>query len=76
MLALAAAEAAPPEGAGFRRSRSGTIYQGEEEGQADPDLGLDPSDTEGRAWRDRDWAEAMLEAASTRAWANTAEAWA
>ena len=36
-----------------------------EEGRADPDLGLDPSDAEGLAWRDRNRAEAELEAAST-----------
>ena len=34
---------------------------------ADPDLGLDPADTEGLAWRDRNRAEAELEAASTQA---------
>ena len=67
-LAVAAADVAAAEGAAFRRSRSGTIDRDEEEeGRADPDLGLDPSDAEGLAWRDRNRAEAELEAASTQA---------
>ena len=56
LLALAAADAASNEGAAFRRSRSGTVDRDEEE-RADPDLGLDPADTEGLAWQDRNRAK-------------------
>ena len=46
------------------------------EGRADSDLGLDPNDAEALAWRDRNRAEAELEAASVRAWTDAAAAWA
>nr|XP_020183203.1 nuclease SbcCD subunit C-like [Aegilops tauschii subsp. strangulata] len=76
-LALAAADAASVEGATFWRSRSGTVDQDEEEEEwADPDLGLDLANAEGLAWRDRNRAEAELEAASTQAWVSTATTWA
>nr|XP_020156940.1 uncharacterized protein LOC109742265 [Aegilops tauschii subsp. strangulata] len=75
-LARAAAEAATAEGAAFRRSRSDLADQAEEEGRADSDLGLDPNDAEALAWRDRNRAEAELEAPSVRAWTDAAEAWA
>ena len=76
LLARAAAEAAAAEGAAFRRSRSDLAEQGEAEGRADSELGLDPSDAEALAWRDRNRAEAELEAASVRAWTDAAAAWA
>ena len=66
-LARAAAEAAAAEGATFRRSRSDLAEQGEVEGRADSDLGLDPNDAEALAWRDRNKAKAELEAASVQA---------
>nr|XP_020189237.1 myristoylated alanine-rich C-kinase substrate-like [Aegilops tauschii subsp. strangulata] len=75
-LALAVADAASVEGAAFRRSRSGTVDRDEEEAPVDPDLGLDPADVEGLAWRDRNRAEAELEASSTQAWVSAATAWA
>ena len=59
-----AAEAAATEGAVFRRSRSDLAGIAEEEGWGDSDLGLDPNDAEALAWRDRNRAEAELEAAS------------
>ena len=46
------------------------------EGRADSDLGLDPNDAEALAWRDRNRAEAELEAASVQAWTDAAAAWA
>ena len=75
-MARAAAEAAAAEGAEFRRSRSDLADQAEVEGRADSDLGLDPNDAEALAWRDRNRAEAELEAASVRAWTDEAVAWA
>ena len=51
-------------------------HEDEEEEPADPDLGLDPTDAEGLAWRDRNRAEVELEAASVRAWTDAAAAWA
>ena len=71
-----AAEAAAAEGAAFRRSRSDLADQAEVEGRADSDLGLDPNDAEALAWRDRNRAEAELEAASVQAWTDAAAAWA
>ena len=47
----------------FQKTRTSAINQDEE--VADPDLGLDPADTEGLAWRDWNKAEEELEAAST-----------
>ena len=64
------------EGTAFRRSRSDLVDQGEVEGWADSDLGLDPNDAEGLAWGDRNKAEAELEAMSVRAWTDVAAAWA
>ena len=75
-LELAAADAASNEGAAFWRSRSGTVDRDEEEERADPDLGLDPADTEGLVQWDRNWAEAELEAASTQDWVNATTMWA
>nr|XP_040244044.1 uncharacterized abhydrolase domain-containing protein DDB_G0269086-like [Aegilops tauschii subsp. strangulata] len=75
-LARAAAEAATAEGAVFRRCRSDLADQAEAEGRADSDLGLDPNDAEALAWRDRNRAEAELEAASVHAWTDAAAAWA
>ena len=69
-------EAAAAEGAEFRRSRFDLADQAEVEEQADSGLGLDPNDAEAMAWRDRNRAEAELEAASVRAWADTTAAWA
>ena len=46
------------------------------EGRADSDLGLDPNDAEALAWRDRNRAEAELEAVSVQAWTDAAVAWA
>ena len=66
-LARAAAEAAAAEGTAFRRSWSDLADQAKGDGRADSDLGLDPSDAEALAWRDRNRAEAELEAASVRA---------
>ena len=76
MLARAAADAAAAEGTAFRRSRSDLVDHGEVEGWPDSDLGLDPNDAEGLAWRDRNRAGAELEAASVRAWTDAAAAWA
>ena len=76
MPARAAAKAADAEGAAFRRSRSDLADQAEVEGRADSDLGLDPNDAEALAWRDRNRAEAELEAASVQAWTDAAPAWA
>ena len=75
-MARAAADAAAAEGAAFQRSRSDLADKGEVEGLADSDLGLDPNDAEALAWRDRNRAEAELEAASVRAWTDSAAAWA
>nr|XP_045084577.1 chloride intracellular channel protein 6-like [Aegilops tauschii subsp. strangulata] len=75
-LARAAASAAAAKGTAFRRRRSDLADQAEVEGRADSDLGLDPNDAEGLAWRDRNRAEAELEAASVRAWIDAAAAWA
>ena len=50
--------------------------QAEVEGCADSNLGLDPNDAEALAWRDRNWVEAELEAASVSAWTDTAAVWA
>ena len=59
-----AADVGSTEGVAFRRSR--TSADEEEEAEvADPDLGLDPADAEGQAWRDRNRSMAELEAAST-----------
>ena len=58
------AEPETAEGAVFRRSRSDLADQAEAEGRAESDLGLDPNDAEALAWRDRNRAEAELEAAS------------
>ena len=69
-------EAAAAEGAAFHRSRSDLAEQGEVEGRGDLDLGLDPNDAEALAWRDRNMAEAELEAVSVRAWTDTAATWA
>lgn len=76
MLVRAAANAAAAEEAVFRRSRSDPVDQVEEEERVDPDLVLDPTDAEGLAWRDKNRAEAELEAASVRAWTDAAAAWA
>nr|XP_040252140.1 uncharacterized protein LOC109777838 [Aegilops tauschii subsp. strangulata] len=76
VMAGAAAEAATAEGTAFRRSRSDLADQAEVEGRADSDLGLDPNDAEALAWRDRNRAEAELEAASVRAWTDATAAWA
>ena len=46
----------------FRRTRTRAVDRDEE--PADPDLGLDPADTDGLAWRDQNRAEEELEAAS------------
>ena len=62
-----AAEAATAEGAAFRRSWYDLADQTKVEGRANSDLGLDPNDAEALAWRDRNRAEAELEAASVRA---------
>ena len=68
-------EATTAEGAASRRSRSDLAEQGEAEGWADLDLILDTNDTEALAWRDRNRAEAELEAASVQAWTDAAVAW-
>ena len=73
-LALAAADAASTECAVFRRTRT-SADDGDEEA-ADPDLSLDPADTVGLAWRDRNRAEEELEVASAQALANTTATWA
>ena len=75
-LARAMAEATTAEGAAFRRSRSNLAGLAREDGHGESDLGLDPNDAEDLAWRDRNRAEAELEAASVRAWTNAAAAWA
>nr|XP_020196197.1 uncharacterized abhydrolase domain-containing protein DDB_G0269086-like [Aegilops tauschii subsp. strangulata] len=75
-LARAAAKAATAEGAAFHGSRSDLADQAEAEGWADSDLGMDPNDAEALAWRDRNRAEAELEAASVRAWTDAVAAWA
>ena len=75
-MARAAADATTAEGTTFRRSWSDLVDQVEEEGRANQDLGLDPTDVEGLAWRERNRAEAELEAASVRAWTDAAAAWA
>ena len=75
-MARAAADAAAAEGTAFRRIWSDLVDQVEEEGRADSNLGLDPNDAEGLAWRDRNRVEAELEAASVRAWTDEAAAWA
>nr|XP_040245316.1 uncharacterized protein LOC120964591 [Aegilops tauschii subsp. strangulata] len=72
-LALAAADAASNKGAVFQKTRTSAVDRDEE--MANPDLGLDPADTVGLAWRDRNRAEADLQAES-QAWVSTAAAWA
>ena len=61
-----------------KRHRSGAAkrHQVEEEEWANLDLGLDPADAEGLAWRDRNRAEAELQAASVRASTDATVAWA
>ena len=73
-LALAAAEAASSGGAVFRKTRTSAIDRDKE--MADSDLGLDPADTEGLAWREWNRAEAELEAAADQAWVSAAVTWA
>ena len=66
-LAVATTDAASIEGAAFRRSRSGTTDRDKDidgyEAPEDLNLGLDPADAEGLAWRDRNRAQAELESA-------------
>ena len=79
-LVLSAEEAASVEGTVFQRSRSGTADWDEDgdgdEAPEDLDLGLDPVDAKGLAWRDQNRAMAELEAESTHAWASTTATWA
>ena len=70
-LARAAAKSVSFSGATFWKTRS-SLIEGEEEEEADPDLGLDPADAKSLAWRD--WNRAVAE--SARAWASTAVTWA
>ena len=74
-LVRAAAEAAAAEGASFRRSRCDLAGLAGEEGRGDSDFGLDPDDAEALAWRDRNRAEAELEAALVQAWTDATMTW-
>ena len=59
-LALATMEAASAGSAVFRRTRSSTIDRDEE--IVNPNLGLDPADTEALAWKDQNRAEVAMAA--------------
>ena len=65
-LARVASNVAVVEDAAFWRSPSGPVDHDEDEEPVNLDLGLDPTDAKGLDWRDRNWVEAELEAASVR----------